>query len=781
MSKYKLILENIGQFHRSSFDLDEVTLFYGANETGKTTIIDGIMNSMISTNKKKFIPTHILQPRYGDEISTKLKITATNEEIKEVDHDVVKNLLMVRASRLDLDFVNNRTEATWVAEVRDGLFTGGVNPDMIVSSISEMERKTKTSKSPLYEVKALDEAIGDDKMILESKKRQISTYAESVKKQEKLKSDESKHLAELKLVNTELNRKIEVLAKYKEVHNRDTIKALQAKISDANKLKEKIEKSVDLSDDRYSKIKQLEGQIKNFLSQKEIIKKDLEQKQKNLAAESSSFEKESSLLEKFKQGHDLAKLTQNKLEVQVSESVVVKAEKPVGILIAGAVLLLSGLVALGLLPAPGSYVGFLLVAIGVILLAKPFIMPSAQPMAKESPQLDLKAAVKTFNQQYKDGPPCPDTNFSAANDYLRIVIEKFVQARSASEGLKEKIVTLDKEVLRLKKTLGELEENLKEAENNLRKSTPVGTKDSEEYFKVLQEKKNDELRLQKLNDELSREVVKQGVRDREELIQYVEHKIIEIVNRPSGPQQPISQLNLQVLEKEVLELQAKKEKLAQVLEATGRDLTRTSTEIQIKVDQLSKDVVSCEKRIFQKEREKEKKLLEMDSLRLLKSIVQEIAVDSSQKFAVLGDGINKYMKIILGNERDITFYNLESLEDIQCVDRFGQKRNVTQLSSGTMDAFIFAARLALLEKLHLSSDSFLIMDDPFVHLDVERLEKSIQALKEFHEEHPLPIVFFTKDEHTKDLFCSVFGIKNVIELMKPYFPRGMEPGEIRVS
>ena len=91
-------------------------------------------------------------------------------------------------------------------------------------------------------------------------------------------------------------------------------------------------------------------------------------------------------------------------------------------------------------------------------------------------------------------------------------------------------------------------------------------------------------------------------------------------------------------------------------------------------------------------------------------------------------------------------------------------REANQLSSGTKDALVLAARLALLEKVDLQKDAFLILDDPFVLMDYERQNKAIKALKKFYDDTKMAIVVFTKDQTVRDMVKAQFGGADTVEL-----------------
>lgn len=75
-----------------------------------------------------------------------------------------------------------------------------------------------------------------------------------------------------------------------------------------------------------------------------------------------------------------------------------------------------------------------------------------------------------------------------------------------------------------------------------------------------------------------------------------------------------------------------------------------------------------------------------------------------------------------------------------------------RLSQGTRGALAIAIRIALAESYLQSSDAFIMLDDPFVHMDMNRLTQAISVLKSFSEKHP--VIFFTCHENQAKLLLS---------------------------
>lgn len=72
------------------------------------------------------------------------------------------------------------------------------------------------------------------------------------------------------------------------------------------------------------------------------------------------------------------------------------------------------------------------------------------------------------------------------------------------------------------------------------------------------------------------------------------------------------------------------------------------------------------------------------------------------------------------------------------------------LSSGTTDQIYLAFRLALAETMTNAAEYLLLLDDPFVHFDNERLAESVALLKKIAEKHQ--IIWWSKDPESLKAF-----------------------------
>lgn len=77
-------------------------------------------------------------------------------------------------------------------------------------------------------------------------------------------------------------------------------------------------------------------------------------------------------------------------------------------------------------------------------------------------------------------------------------------------------------------------------------------------------------------------------------------------------------------------------------------------------------------------------------------------------------------------------------------EEMGMQREVDVLSAGYQDLIGFCMRLALIEGMYQQEKPFLILDDPFINLDEEKMQRAIGFLKEIGQTYQ--ILYFTCHE-----------------------------------
>lgn len=142
------------------------------------------------------------------------------------------------------------------------------------------------------------------------------------------------------------------------------------------------------------------------------------------------------------------------------------------------------------------------------------------------------------------------------------------------------------------------------------------------------------------------------------------------------------------------------------------------------------------------ESEKEKLQRKYDSLKLTKTLLEKAKDSFTSKYTKpVKNSFNKYYKILTGEAADS--YDIDAAINISIME-MGDKRDVSLLSRGCKDLVGLCMRMALIDAMYKEEKPFIILDDPFVNFDDERLSGGISFLKEISKEYQ--VIYFTCHE-----------------------------------
>lgn len=99
----------------------------------------------------------------------------------------------------------------------------------------------------------------------------------------------------------------------------------------------------------------------------------------------------------------------------------------------------------------------------------------------------------------------------------------------------------------------------------------------------------------------------------------------------------------------------------------------------------------------------------------------------------LQNSFNDYMKDILPVESGA---KLSTSLDIT-VNRYGESKDKSSLSSGQLDSINTCMRMALIDSIFEAEKPFIIMDDPFVNLDDKAIERSKQTINKLADKYQI--------------------------------------------
>ncbi len=164
----ELKIKSFGKFRNTSFSMDRITLFYGRNETGKTTIFDAIFTELCKPKATKKQGRRI-RKRYGD--NTEVEVIFSDQPVT-IDEDEFLNLYAVHSGNMKLDLKSN---SSWTEKIKADLFTGGLDPAKISRELANLASTSKALKhnKELNSLKSKQKVIQGELAGLKEKERYL--------------------------------------------------------------------------------------------------------------------------------------------------------------------------------------------------------------------------------------------------------------------------------------------------------------------------------------------------------------------------------------------------------------------------------------------------------------------------------------------------------------------------------------------------------------------------------------------------------------------------------
>lgn len=154
-------------------------------------------------------------------------------------------------------------------------------------------------------------------------------------------------------------------------------------------------------------------------------------------------------------------------------------------------------------------------------------------------------------------------------------------------------------------------------------------------------------------------------------------------------------------------------------------------------------------------------------------IFKQIESREEQKLTNLFDPdgpASRTFEQLTGGRYSEVAYDAENHEIV--VERHdGRKFNPTKLSQGTMDQLYFATRVSLAQQLLGSTSGFLLLDDPFLAADPDRLHQGFQTLQDLADDG-WQILYLTAKREVSETMVNEFDLQH--SEMEPRTPRPQE-------
>lgn len=702
-----LKLNNFGKFKNKSFEISNgITLFYGENESGKTTIFDSLM-ILFSESKRVSVFFKQMKSRYGNDIDIDFK-PKIPEHLK-MHPQSYNNLYAIRQSEIIFEMSDSKKDSKdWESEIKKKLFSSDIDIGKMVSEI-KAEYSSKAQNSILYKINILEnEKIEIDKML----NNLYDKINNSTNKKDNLKEFKENiflHENILKEKIEEREKLYSLIKSKKEAETKNIKLNLLKQINDFNKADEFLSKNIIYKDD-YSK--EINGRTKKI----EDIKMSITFLKGKIEALKKSF-----VEEKNKTDYDSVK---KRIENGINkiEDLTKKNNKSPKIIFFIAVVFISSFLALYF--KNPLFLTIIIPAIPFMFIKENKDSKIIKDILESLPELDIK-----------------ETDIFIFKDLLN------------KELAKIEIIMTNNDNEEIENYNADLEKSLKELENenNLLNQIfeKLKVKDKEEYYNI----KNNYDLLLKQNEEnykkLIIEVKKLGLKNIETLeIDCI--RILKELDEKGVNPNDYNEMEINKIENNLKDLESEINILKEEINKIKNNISYIEGELN-NSENIHADIINFESKLSQIK----ENIINLNKRRKALKLLEEMLFSINKKNDDIFQSLSKEARILYNH---ITGKNLSDdgiimsgfdKDKIMVADKQNKIRNVELLSSATRDAVYIAMRLSILTKIH-QAGRLILLDDPFITFDNNRTKEALSFIKEYSKNYNIPVVIFTKDTFTRD-------------------------------
>lgn len=702
-----LKLNNFGKFKNKSFEISNgITLFYGENESGKTTIFDSLM-ILFSESKRVSVFFKQMKSRYGNDID--IDFEPKIPEHLKMHPQSYNNLYAIRQSEIIFEMSDSKKDSKdWESEIKKKLFSSDIDIGKMVSEI-KAEYSSKAQNSILYKINILEnEKIEIDK-ILNNLYDKINNSTNKKDNLKEFKENIFLHENILKEKIEEREKLYSLIKSKKEAETKNIKLNLLKQINDFNKADEFLSKNIIYKDD-YSK--EINGRTKKI----EDIKMSITFLKVKIEALKKSF-----VEEKNKTDYDSVK---KRIENGINkiEDLTKKNNKALKIIFFIAVVFISSFLTLYF--KNPLFLTIIIPAIPFMFIKENKNSKIIKDILESLPELDIK-----------------ETDIFIFKDLLN------------KELAKIEIIMTNKDNEEIENYNADLEKSLKELENenNLLNQIfeKLKVKDKEEYYNI----KNNYDLLLKQNEEnykkLMIEVKKLGLKNIETLEIDCIRILKELDDKGVNPND-YNEMEIKKIENNLKDLESEINILKEEINKIKNNISYIEGELN-NSENIHADIINFESKLSQIK----ENIINLNKRRKALKLLEEMLFSINKKNDDIFQSLSKEARILYNH---ITGKNLSDdgiimsgfdKDKIMVADKQNKIRNVELLSSATRDAVYIAMRLSILTNIH-QAGRLILLDDPFITFDNNRTKEALSFIKEYSKNYNIPVVIFTKDTFTRD-------------------------------
>jgi DNA sulfur modification protein DndD len=741
----RLQIERFGLFRDRHFALGPVTVFLGANETGKTTIFDALVQGVCDPGESSIHGRKVKQ-RYGDR--TQRNVAVEPAPAESPDAAEFLSVHAIRSGDADLRMATKN----WLEKLRASVFSSGLNLANIAELVSadgrkagrrleELEAEREGAREVIEAKQGQRDAVLAQRGALDAASNEIAT----------LKGQEDVLQAEVSTEEAAIALQRRWLERRRLVGLIDDI-GLQEKEERALLTLEPVERDWSA---RIAAARGAEATARTAHATAEGSRDTLTTLAKAAAERAETAASDARVAEGLRGKY--ARL-QTQIEQAPAAGSVIKVQWSAALVVLGAVVLLSGLAGWLLLGGtPGA------VAMGAGVVVGAALVVRARRQVLDS---DTRARDTFLNARRADFERLCERSLSGGNDALTMAVatalaecDSRIEAATKARGARD---TAQGEAQAAATGVQGAGTSLSAAEGQVaRLFTETGVADEAD----LKGKKQECIGLRQRIEERRGRL--QGAQDEVGLPSLQALATVLSARFQEEPPTPVErELTPAELQRREGDLALRRTAVDRVRGERGqmeRQHAGHEGELRGTLGKLPEEIAAAERRAAQLEADVEAQRLEERAHEFAASVFEEVARDTQDTVRQLAAEAAQRLGALLGAARDVVIAEIEDPSTFRAMDAGGAMRAIDLLSRGTRDALLFAVRLALAERLS-GPVPILLLDEPFGALDPDRIGRLLSLLQDFRERLKFQLVFFTKEPALRDAVCGAFPGAVVHEL-----------------
>ncbi|GEM_PF-920514 len=752
----RLRLINFGKFRGRDLELGPFTIVHGANEAGKTTVFDAIFESLCKRNDTKSAWKRLLE-RYGDERQASA-VWQPEDGRPTLDDAEFLEIFAIRGGEASVRALSgDKGGSAWSAAAENALLNAGLNPARLAEALSfkttttakdsfnarlkKLKTQSAESRARLEELEARREAIF-------AAERQSAELEQAIAARRAELDAVNKKLADLKSKITELSGACRL---------KDALEGVKA-VRELKEARESLEIRKDFAKSEigaYRALKERENEATGkalaavaALRGKEEAAAALKKAVADLAAREAALRKRRETAEALKAR--LAAYASGPDQIVLVPHMPTRA----GIWFAGAAL--AAFVAWSGANT-AAYIASAFIFAGAAWAG---VKISMKPMLAGHRPEEVTQFIAGLAAEWKAGTGEP-MNAARLEEVRAFFADAEAAHKSAAEALaarKAEVAPADGGVTAATEELRDRDAEAKSLAGKAAewlRSRGCGS-DGEYLDKVAEY-----IALSGKADSLAQRTAllrqRVGAATDEDLKDRLFDEKEALERKGFDPEKADH--------KELERLEKRAAASAEEAQAKDRELLGLGSQLEVaratagaKLEGLPEEIGRLRNELEAAAEESADIDLRKEACLMAAGIFTKIAESSSAAFTQLGKEVSTALAGALPSA-SAEFTDFDSAS-ASMTDAGGARRPIDQLSAGTRDLFMLAARVALARRARKDGDgpALLVLDEPFYALDPERTRAALRLLANFHRDSGWQVMILTKDPAIKNEAALIDGL-----------------------